>query len=123
MRRFLSSLMVLSVLACTAPENTSEDLATQSLLPFEYAAQLDTVELGAERVYRVHYTLVGGLRDTTVRYTLQLIAGKVKAHDTLIEFLKTGDTLVGDYLFVEVPVSSGKAAFSSHLETIPPNGQ
>ncbi|MGA0247738.1 MAG: hypothetical protein EBZ31_01920 [Flavobacteriia bacterium] len=107
--------------ACSSPSTeTPEALPEQ---PFEYAAQLDTLELGEERVYAVNYQLIGGLKAATVQYQLNLVAGSRQMADTLTEYLQPGDTLSGTYLFVDVPVSEGTAAFSSHLEILPSDVQ
>ena len=103
--------------ACSSPSTgTPEALPEQ---PFEYAAQLDTMELGEERVYAVNYQLIGGLEAATVQYQLKLVAGSRQMADTLTEYLQPGDTLSGTYIFVDVPVSEGTVAFSSHLEILP----
>jgi hypothetical protein len=107
--------------ACSSPSTeTPEALPEQ---PFEYAAQLDTMELGEERVYVVNYQLIGGLKAVTVQYQLNLVAGSRQMADTLTEYLQPGDTLSGTYIFVDVPVSEGMAAFSSHLEILPSDVQ
>jgi len=107
--------------ACSSPSTeTPEALPEQ---PFEYAAQLDTMELGEERVYAVNYQLIGGLRAVTVQYQLNIVAGSRQMADTLTEYLQPGDTLSGTYIFVNVPVSEGTAAFSSHLEILPSDVQ
>ncbi|HAB35773.1 MAG TPA: hypothetical protein DCE58_04140 [Cryomorphaceae bacterium] len=107
------ALLGVSLWACSTPAAEETPLPEQ---PYEFAAELDTVELGAERVYAVNYQLVGGLKAATVSYRLRLIAGSRQMADTLQEYLQPGDTLTGTYLFVDVPVSEGVAAFSSNLE-------
>ncbi len=81
------------------------------------------MELGEERVYAVNYQLIGGLEAATVQYQLNLVAGSRQMADTLTEYLQPGDTLSGTYIFVDVPVSEGTAAFSSHLEILPSDVQ
>lgn len=103
--------------ACSSPSAESPEALPEQ--PFEYAAQLDTMELGEERVYAVNYQLIGGLEAATVQYQLKLVAGSRQMADTLTEYLQPGDTLSGTYIFVDVPVSEGTAAFSSHLEILP----
>lgn len=102
--------------SCTSPSAEAPEALPEQ--PFEYAAELDTVELGAERVYAVNYQLIGGLEPATVQYQLQLVAGSRQMADTLVEYLQPGDTLIGSYIFIDVPVSEGTAAFSSHLEIL-----
>jgi hypothetical protein len=109
------ALLGVSLWACSTP---TEEKTSLPELPYEYAANLDTVELGPARIYAVNYQLVGGLEAASVKYHLRLVAGSSQMADTLQEYLQPGDTLSGTYLFVDVPVSEGVAAFSSHLEIL-----
>ncbi|MDG1253086.1 MAG: hypothetical protein P8N56_05340 [Schleiferiaceae bacterium] len=126
MKKIATRLILASstlVMACSqtnvvdvTPDETHE-------VPFEMASRLDTVELGESRVYAVHYTWVGGIQDTSVVYYLSLYAGSTSESDTLYEFLNAGDTVEGDYIFINVPVSSGVAAYKSHLATHTTHGK
>ena len=118
----LSFLIVASVWACS-PTTESETSIESHPFPYEYAAELDTIELGEEWLYTLRYTLVGGETDTTVSYRFQLVAGSVRAADTIIEYLAAGDSLHGEYVFVDMPVSLGAAAFSASVQPISPDGE
>ncbi len=92
-------------------------------MPYEYAAQLDTVELGVERLYVLRYTLVGGETDMMVTYRIQLVAGSLVTVDSVLEFVAAGDSLHGEYVFVDMPVSHGAAAFSASVQPLIADGQ
>jgi len=109
------ALVVAVAWACSSPTPETVEVPEQ---PYELAAALDTVELGEERIYAVNYQLIGGLEAATLEYQLNLVAGSRRMADTLVEHLMPGDTLSGTYIFVDVPVSAGAAAFSSHLEIL-----
>lgn len=108
--------------ACS-PASESEIPNASHPLPYEYAASLDTIELGEERLYTLRYILVGGETDTTVAYRIQLVAGSSVSADTLVEYLAAGDSLHGEYVFVDMPVSLGAAAFSASVQPFSPDGE
>lgn len=108
--------------ACS-PVSESETPNASHPLPYEYAAWLDTIELGEERLYTLRYTLVGGDTDTSVAYRIQLFAKSSTSVDTLVEYLAAGDSLHGEYVFVDMPVSLGPAAFSTSVQPFSPDGE
>jgi len=110
-------------MACTQPNVVNATPEEHHEIPYEMASQLDTVELGESRVYAIHYMWVGGMKDTSIVYYLSLYAGKASESDTLYEYLAAGDTVQGDYIFSSVPVSSGTAAYKTHLEPYTTHGK